>query len=230
MISNIASQSAAPKSFRYKALLWDIDGTLINTTQLILAALDHTYRTFLNRTLPDEQIRGIIGIPLAEQIRVFGEPNDFGVSPEAMISEFIQFYEANGHMEQIIAGAVECLISVKRRGVPTALVTSKNLKEIGNTLPRLGIMGFVDAIVSADDVSRPKPDPESVVLALFKLDAAPRDALFIGDTVHDMRAGASAGVKRCAVTWGAATRDKLLLESPEFICDDPADLHAVLGI
>lgn len=212
------------------AFLWDIDGTLIDTTTLILAALDHVYRAFLGRSLPPDDIRAIIGTPLSEQIRVFGDPEALGADPVAMEQEFIRYYEAHRNLERVIPEVVEALRAGKRAGKLTGLVTSKNREELANTLPRLRIAEYVDTIVSADDVSRPKPDPEGVLLALKRLAIRPHQALFIGDTVHDMRAGRAAGVARCAVTWGAGPRALLLAEEPELICDQPGALARLLGV
>ncbi len=213
-----------------KALLWDIDGTLIDTTRLIVSALDHVYRTFSGRTLPPDEIRAIIGIPLREQVAILGLPESFGTTATAMEDEFIRYYESNRHLETVIVEAVNTLIAGKRAGFLTALVTSKNDEEVSNTLPRLGIAEFVDAIVSADQVRNPKPDPEGVLLALERITTIADDALFIGDTVHDMRAARAAGVRRCAVTWGAAPREILLAEGPEFLCDRPSELPSVIGL
>ncbi len=215
---------------RPRALLWDIDGTLIDTTDLIVAALDHAYRTFIGRTLPRDEIRALIGMPLKDQVRIFGELDQFGVDQAEMEGEFVRYYEERRHHERIIEPAVEVLRLGHRLGIPTALVTSKNHAEIRNTLPRLGIADFVDHVVTADDVARPKPDPESVVVATERCGVAPGEAVFIGDTVHDMQAGEGAGVRRCAVTWGAAPRPVLLAEQPELVCDDPERLAAVLSL
>lgn len=214
----------------FRCLLWDIDGTLIDTTHLVAAGLDHVYRTFLGRTLPNDEIRALIGIPLSEQVRIFGDPAAHGLDAAAMEAEFIRYWEAHRHEERIIPEVIETLIAGKQAGLPTALVTSKNHAEIANTLPRIGIAPYVDAIISADDVTRPKPDPEGVRLALRLLDAAPEETCFIGDTIHDLRAGQGGGVRRCAVTWGAAPRSLLLAENPELVCDNPADLAALLGL
>lgn len=215
---------------RYTTLLWDIDGTLIDTTHLVAGGLDHVYRTFLSRSMPMEELRALIGIPLAEQVRVFGDPAQWGVSAAEMEAEFIRYWEARKHEERVIPEVIATLIAGKRQGRKTALVTSKNHAEIRNTLPRIGIVDFVDAVVTADDVTNPKPDPEGVGVALQLLGSHPVDALFIGDTVHDLRAGRDAGVARCAVTWGAAPRARLIAESPELVCDEPPELAALLGI
>jgi len=221
---------ALSRGARYKTLLWDIDGTLIDTTHLVAEGLDHVYRTFLGRTLPMDEIRAIIGTPLAEQVRIFGDPRQWGVAPEEMEAEFIRCWESRKHEERLIPEAIATLIAGKQQGRGTALVTSKNHAEIRNTLPRMGIAECVDAVITADDVKVPKPDPEGVGLALTLLKSTPSETIFIGDTVHDMRAGRAAGVARCAVTWGAAPRARLLAEEPELVCDDPADLARLLGI
>ena len=222
----MSSDPAVP----FKALLWDIDGTLIDTTRLIVSALDHVFQTFLSRTIPPEDIRAIIGIPLREQVAILGAPENYGTTAAAMEDEFIRYYEANRHLETVILEAVDTLIAGKRSGFPTALVTSKNDEELANTIPRLGIAELVDTIVSADQVRTPKPDPEGVLLALQRLGVQPKDALFIGDTVHDMRAARAAGVRRCAVIWGAAPRDILLAEQPDLVCERPSELSALIGL
>lgn len=211
-------------------LLWDIDGTLIDTTHLVASGLDHVYRKFLDRTLPYDEIRAIIGMPLREQIRIFGDPESMGINAAEMEAEFIRYWEARRDEERPIPQVIKALKAGRKAGRRTALVTSKNRAELANTLPRIGVGDCVEAIVSADDVLNPKPDPEGVLLALARLGARPEDALFIGDTVHDMRAGHSARVRRCAVTWGAAPRTLLVAELPEMICDDPGELPALLGL
>lgn len=209
-------------------LLWDIDGTLIDTTSLIVKALDHTYRTFLNNTLSVNAIRDLIGIPLREQMLALGDPSAQGIDVAEMEREFIRFYETNRQLERVIPESIEALKNGYVRGWKTALVTSKNHAEIANTLPRLNIASCLAAVVTADDVTNPKPDPESVRKALAICHALPQEAIFIGDTIHDMRAGQEAGVRRCAVLWGAGRREQLEAESPDFICEDPAKLWDLL--
>lgn len=212
-------------------LLWDVDGTLIDTTSLIVASLDHIYQKYYQRILPFDEIRGLIGLPLKKQIRIFGELETFGVDEAAITDDFITYYETHRDRERVLEAVVGILIEGKERGLPTALVTSKNDEELTNTLPRLGIAEYVDAVVSADAVTRTKPDPEGLRLALQHLmipaDRAP-DAVYIGDTVHDMQAARGAGVRGIGVTWGAAPRLRLEAQSPAFLCDTPDDLRRLL--
>ena len=215
-------------SARLECLLWDVDGTLTDSTSLITEALDYTYRKNYGRTLPEDALRALIGTPLRKQIRVFGEPEALGANAQTVMDDFIAHYERNKARERILAPVVELLIDGKRRGLRTALVTSKNHEELDNTLPRLGIADYVDFAVTADDVSNPKPDPEGLRLALVRFNAAPAAALYIGDTVHDMRAARAAGIPGVAVTWGAGSRPLLEEDSPAYICETPQELREVL--
>jgi HAD superfamily hydrolase (TIGR01549 family) len=148
-----------------------------------------------------------------------------------VMDAFIDYYEANRHRERILMDVVALVIEGKKRGLPTALVTSKNHEELANTLPRLGIADYIDLAVTADDVTHPKPDPEGLrhALAHFAVSAKRlSEAVYIGDTVHDMRAARRAGVRGIGVLWGAATRAMLETESPFLLCETPDDLRRFL--
>ncbi|MEP6755654.1 MAG: HAD-IA family hydrolase [Chthonomonadales bacterium] len=209
-------------------LLWDIDGTLIDTTELIVQALDTTFKTFMGTSLSVNGLRDLIGIPLKEQMLVLGDPAEHGVDVGEMERHCIHYYESNRQLERVIPGSIEALKRGFERGWSTALVTSKNHPEIANTLPRLGIDKYLTAVVTADDVANPKPDPESVVKALALCGAKPGEALFIGDTVHDIRAGQGAGVRTIGVLWGAGRRESLDLIAPDYICELPEDLWSLI--
>ena len=219
---------SSPFAHPIGCLLWDVDGTLTDTTSLIVDALDFIYRKHFGRTLPHDALRALIGTPLREQIRVFGDPEALGASSESLTEDFIARYEQQKARERILDPVVSVLIEGARRGLPTALVTSKNRVELGNTLPRLGIGNCVGFIVTADDVRNPKPNPEGLIKALQYFGTDPIAAVFIGDTVHDMRAARAAGVSGVAVTWGAGTRSVLEAEAPAVICDTPQQLCTAL--
>ena len=212
-------------------LLWDVDGTLTDTTSLIVDSLDYVYQKYYQKTLPSDEIRGLIGTPLKAQIRVFGEPESFGVAADTVMLDFIEFYEAHKSRETIHADVIDLLIEGKKRGFPTALITSKNREELANTLPRLQIDSYIDFSITADDIPNPKPAPDGILLALKRMDIPPSHAplaLYIGDTLHDMNAASSAGIRGVGVTWGAATRQKMLEIAPAFLCDAPEELRIVL--
>src|SRR5678815_5868392 len=112
------------------ALLWDVDGTLTDTTALIAESLDVIYRKYFGRSLPFEERRALIGIPLKKQIRVFGELEAFGIDESAIMDDFIAHYETQKQREKILYEVIAVLIEGKQRGFPTALVTSKNHEEL----------------------------------------------------------------------------------------------------
>lgn len=211
-----------------KCVLWDVDGTLTDTTSLITEALDFTYKKHYRRSLPEDALRALIGTPLRQQIRVFGEPEALGADPQEVMDDFIAHYEQNKARERVLEPVIALLIEGKRLGLPTALVTSKNHEELNNTLPRLGIADFVDFAITADDVVEPKPSPEGLKTALGRFGASPSEALYIGDTVHDMRAARAAGVPGVAVTWGAGSRALLENEAPAYVCDTVPELRSAL--
>src|SRR5690348_14577400 len=106
--------------------LWDVDGTLIDTTALIAASLDYVYQKYFHRTLPYDERRALIGIPLREQVRVFGGLEAYGIDEPEITEDFITYYESHRSQERILEDVIAVLIDGKRHGLPTALVTSKN--------------------------------------------------------------------------------------------------------
>jgi HAD superfamily hydrolase (TIGR01509 family) len=208
------------------AMLWDVDGTLIDTTAIIVGALGRVFKEFLGRDVPGSELRAMIGIPVDDQMRIFGDPSEIGVDVADMEAAAIHYYEQQRSQEHPIPEALDALIEARRRGIKTALVTSKNDVELAHTLPRLGISAYCDAIIGADQVAPDyKPHPRGVQLALEKLGVRnPADAMFIGDSVYDVRAGRAAGVLVAAVLWGAAPADMLRAERPDFIFEQPGDL------
>jgi pyrophosphatase PpaX len=212
----------------FEALLWDVDGTLIDTTALIVGALDATLQQFTGKTLPTNELRALIGIPLDQQMRIFGDPKNFGTTAEIMAEGLIRHYERRREQERPVAEAIDALIYCKRQGIKTALVTSKSDAELANTLPRLGISAYCDVIISADQVApNYKPHPRPVQLALDRLGVSdPRRAIFIGDSIYDIQSGKAAGTLTAAVLWGAATEATLRQQYPDFLIFRPEDLLA----
>ncbi len=213
------------------ALIWDVDGTLTDSTALIAEALDHIYLRFYQRETTYDERRALIGTPLKKQIRIFGEPEQYGTTEEAVFEAFIGCYEAGKHRERILNDVIAVLALGSNLGIPTGLVTSKNREELANTLPRLGIASAISIAVTADDIAHPKPAPDGILLALNQLGVSLEDAhaaCYIGDTTHDMQAARGAGVRLIGVAWGAAGKERLTAENPEFIADTPALLREYL--
>jgi pyrophosphatase PpaX len=208
----------------WKAVLFDLDGTLADTVELILMSYRHTMRTHLGEALPDERWLAGLGTPLRDQLVEFARNAD---EAAAMLTTYTT-YQRGIHDEMVkpFPGALEVLAALRARGVRVAVVTSKRGEVARRTLEVCGLLEAVDVLVSADEVRRGKPDPESVRLALTKLalEASPTQVLFVGDAPFDLRAGRAAGTLVAAAPWGAFERSALEAEAPDYMLEELLDV------
>ena len=204
----------------WKAVVFDLDGTLADTIELILRSFRHTMGTHLGEVPPDERFLETIGIPLPTQLRGFARDE---AEAELMRLTYVAFErEVHDEMVAPFPHAASVLSALRRSGTRLAVVTSKHTRVARPTLEVCGLWGSVDAVVCADEVSEPKPHPESVHKALELLGLAGRveETLFVGDSPFDLRAGRAAGTYTAAAVWGAFSRDALAAENPDFYLSD----------
>ncbi len=198
---------------RFAAVLFDFDGTLIDSTHLILESYHHTMRVHRGTSLPDaEWIKGL-GTPLRVQFRRF---TDDPAEVQRMIETY-RDWNLSHHdaMVRAFPGAVRAVTDLKAHGARLAIVTSKNRHGVERGLTLCGFDGLFDAIVTSDDLEASKPDPAPVVAALARLAAPAATALFVGDSPHDIAAGRDAGTRTAACLWGPFERDTLAAERPD---------------
>lgn len=207
-----------------QAVLFDIDGTLIDTVDLIVKALDYTYRKHLGVALPRAELRRLIGLPLKAQMHYLDDRIPGNAPHEQMEADEVAYYKAHREMERVIPEAVQAVQTARCKGYATALVTSKNREELQLAAPKLNLDAYVDAIVTADDTARHKPSPDPVYKALEWLRVPPEHAIYIGDTVFDISCGRAAGVLTAAVAWGAHLPEDLRAAQPDYYFETPADL------
>ena len=209
---------------RYKAILFDVDGTLIDSMDMLVNGLGESYMHFLGKRPTDAELLAILGMPLRQQMQLFQKEPAIGDQLDRMCSFTLERFYANQHFESEFTPAVKALEAAYRGGLRTALVTSKGTLELAGLLTRYSFGEYCTATVCAADVSQPKPDPESALLACKLLDVQPNEAIFVGDSVFDMRCAKAAGVATLAVLYGAGSRSELLDEQPDFVCESAADL------
>lgn len=212
---------------RYPTVLFDLDGTILDSIRLIVDSYHHTMRMHRLPAQPDQVWLDGIGIPLPNQLGPY-------VTPEAPLEALVatyRDYNISNHDTEVRAypGVVEVIHSLHLRGVRLGLVTSKNRTGSLRGLRLAALERHFEVIVSADDVARPKPDAEPVVRALDLLGARAEGAVFVGDSRHDMQSGRAAGVRRAAVLWGPFDRAHLAPEAPDYWLERPAELLAVVG-
>jgi pyrophosphatase PpaX len=208
----------------WAAVLFDLDGTLADTVELILRSFRHTMRTHLGEALPDERWIATLGTPLVAQLRDFARDE---AEAAAMLATYTVFQEGvHDEMVRPFPGALEVLAELRARGVAVAVVTSKRASVATRTMHVCGMSVLVDLVVSADDVVRGKPDAEPVRRALeaLALDASTAAVVFVGDSPFDLQAGRAAGTRTAAVGWGPFPRTELEGERPDYFLESLPEL------
>lgn len=210
-----------------RAVLYDFDGTLADSTELIMRCFRHTMTTHLDACPPDEDwLRGF-GQTLESQIRRFARTE---AEAAAMLDTY-RVHQDGLHdgMLRPFPGAAETVSALAARGVRLAIVTSKRRRTALRGMALCGLVDHFPVIVTPEDVRNPKPDPEPVLHALERLGVAPREALFVGDSPHDVAAGRAAGTRTAAALWGPFPRAALEAAGPDAWLHAHADVLSLVG-
>ena len=205
--------------------LFDLDGTLIDSIELILTSYRHTLKIHRGIEPPDEVWMKGLGTPLWVQFREWTDDAD---EIQAMVATYREYNLANhDRMVRPYDGVVEQVRGLKAAGHALGLVTSK-LR--GGALRGLRVADLetqFDVVVGSDEVEHPKPHPEPVLKALERLARPAAGAVFIGDSRHDLECGRAAGVKTAAVLWGPFGRSDLEDLAPDYWLERPEDLRSL---
>ena len=208
-------------------MLFDLDGTIIDSIALILASYRHTLTAHGFAQIADADWMRGVGTPLRVQLTPWAR------SPEHLAELALTYREHNlAHHDQMITaypGVVELVRQIQRRGLATGVVTSKNREGTRRGLALVGLDETFDVLVCADDVVQPKPHPEPVLKAVAQLGADPATTLFVGDSIHDLHSGRAAGVLTGAVLWGPFTRADLASAEPDFWFSDVAEMEKLVA-
>lgn len=209
----------------FEPVIFDLDGTVVDTVQLIRDSFRFATRTVLGAELPDGQIMAGVGRPLMAQM--------IALSP-AYAQELYDAYREYNHRlhDELIrpyAGMRPALEQLRASGRHLGIVTSKSADTTEMAFNAVGIGDLFDVVVTASDSSEHKPSPVPVRLCLERfadagLPADPAAAIYIGDSPFDIAAGAAAGTVTAAVTWGVFSLPELLAAHPDFVVDRPHDL------
>lgn len=191
-----------------KAVLLDLDGTLLDTVLDLHAAANGMQRDLGNPEVAVEDIRAYVGrgIPnlvkrvLAGALEAADDPTP---PPADALASFKKHYEHfNGRAAKPFPGVMTGVEAFKAMGLPLGVITNKAQAFTIPLLERTGLAPFMDVIVSGDMLPRPKPDPMPVIWACGRLGVSPADTLLVGDSVHDFKAGHNAGCKVFLVPYG----------------------------
>ena len=213
-----------------RAALFDLDGTLIDTTPLILACFEHSWRSVCRCSHSREKLIETFGIPLREAMRLLlaqvdGDGPDSAEVIDRLLVEYRRFNLANHDtIAKPFDGVCETISALKHRGYSIGVVSSKS-RELGQRGLRLcRIDQMVDTMVFLEDTDRHKPDPYPILTALERLNVTADSAAYVGDSPFDMAAGRAAGVKTVAALWGPVPRPALEAEKPDHFAQSAAHL------
>jgi pyrophosphatase PpaX len=209
-----------------RAVLYDFDGTLADTTELVMECYRRTMEQHLGEVPPAEEwLRGF-GTPLEVQMNRFARSR---AQCEEMIATY-RFHQEE-QAERFVRpfpGVMETLDALRERGVEMAIVTSRHKESTLRGIDLCGLTERFREIVTPEDVTSPKPHPEPVLTALERLGIAAEHAIFVGDSPHDMASGREAGTETAAALWGPFARAVLEAERPTHLLDHPSDVLRLL--
>jgi pyrophosphatase PpaX len=209
-----------------RAVLFDLDGTLIDSIELILTSARHAFGRMGRPWVTDSAWLAGVGTPLATMFGRFAADEQ---EIQSFIAGYREYQLANhDRLVRRYDGVAETLGVLRSRGHRMAIVTSKTCALAERGLTHTGLSHFVETIVGCDSCSRHKPDPEPVRVALERLGAEPGEAVFVGDSTHDILAGNAAGVRTYAALWGPFSRAELQPAKPAAFLDRVEDLPLAL--
>jgi pyrophosphatase PpaX len=206
---------------RFPVVLFDLDGTVVDSGSIILASMRHATREVLGRDFGDAELMQAVGGPgLEAQMAVF--------APER-VDELVQVYRAHNeplHEElRACAGMEDVLVRLHAEGRRLGLVTAKRRSTVELAFARVPVAHLFETVVGGDETAKHKPDPEPLLLAAQRMQAEPSETAYVGDSPFDIRAAKAAGMHAVAVTWGQIhDRERLEREEPDAIVDMAKEL------
>jgi pyrophosphatase PpaX len=201
---------------KFPVVLFDLDGTVVDSGGIILASMRHATREVLGRDFGDTELMQAVGGPgLEAQMAVF--------APER-VDELVRVYRAHNeplHEElEACDGMEDVLVRLHREGRRLGVVTAKRRSTVELAFARVPVAHLFETVVGGDETEKHKPDPEPLLLAAERMHASPVETAYVGDSPFDIRAAKAAGMYAVAVTWGRIhDRSKLEREEPDAIVD-----------
>jgi pyrophosphatase PpaX len=216
------------------AVLFDLDGTLVDTIPLIFACYQHTLATHVPGYDPGRRvIIGNLGRSLDDILFDYAaaaEVDDPAGTSRAMLATYRAFQREKLHsLIRPYDGIRETLEGLRARGLTLGVVTSKVEWAARECYEYYGLGEFLSVCVFHDDTERHKPDPQPLVHAAAKAGLDVARTAYVGDAVHDMAAGRAAGMRTIGALWGPSERAELVRAGADELADRPADLLTMIG-
>lgn len=199
-------------------VLFDNDGTLVDTYDLILESFHHAVRNVLGHDIADEKLMAKVGQPLATQMWDFTD--DPAVHEELLLTYREFNHRIHDDRVSLFPGVREGLERLREEGFKMGVVTSKMSPLARRGLEVLEVAEFFDCLVGADSCSKHKPDPDPILMGCNLLGATPESCVYVGDSPYDLQASNAAGTLSVAALWGMFDEDALCAKNPCLACSD----------
>jgi len=208
----------------FDGFIFDVDGTLTSTNELIFSSFNHVTKKYLNKTVSDEEIIAMFG-PTEDVILKEWMKNDYTEARK----DYFDFYSSqHQHMADIYPGMIEILHLIKSKSIALSIYTGKGKDSATITLKEIGVYDLFDMIVTGDDVKESKPSREGIDLFVEKFKLDRNRVLMIGDAPADVIAAHSAGVKAASVLWDSYAKEKVMQMHSDFFFETVEDFKIFL--
>lgn len=199
-----------------QGVLFDLDGTLLDTHDLLLETFRYATRKVLGERIPDGRLMAKVGQPLVTQMWDFTDD-------EAAHDELVEVYREynaaiHDDMVRLFPGTREALAALREAGFPLGVVTSKRHEVALHGLGCFGLADLFEFVIGSDDWPTHKPDPGPVAHGCDLMGKQPPNCLYVGDSPFDLQAGNGAGCQTAAALWGMFPADELRAQQPDFVC------------
>ena len=207
----------------YQTVLFDLDGTLLDSNALIRASFEYTLDQY-RIPYTDEEIQSYNGPPLWETFHKLNPGKE---------EEMIRTYRTHNHKNhddyvKLYPNVLETLEALKKDGIKMGIVTSKMREGVKLALSLTGLGQYADTVVTIDDITHSKPHPESVIKAMTDLNSDAKTSVMVGDNYHDIIAGKNAGIDTVGVRWSHNGPDYLLQYEPTYMINDMLDMLKIV--
>ena len=204
-----------------KAVLFDLDGTLLDTNELIYTSFVKTFKDKLNIELKKEEVTQFFGIPLGDPFKKYTNSENV----DELVAYYREYNEAiHDTMCFAFEGVKELLTSLRDKGIKIAIVTSKRKELAERGMKIAGIYDFMDVIITPESTKKHKPDGEPAIKACNDLGIDPSEAIMVGDSPFDIYCGKNAGCKTCGVNYTFIDLNVLKESEPDYFIDKPLDI------
>ncbi len=205
----------------YKLIIFDVDGTLIDTTDLVKETYQYAISEGLGRKLTDEELEGLVGVPTTTAIAMYIKKD----VEKAVDRYFTRIFEVFSKDVKPFDGIVELLEELKRCRLQCSIITSRYKSEVANDAALNSILKYFTSVICFEDTQRHKPDPEPITKLLEAAGYRASEAIYIGDTYSDYLCAANAGVEFALAAWGAKQDDRI---KADYTLGKPSELLMIL--